>query len=105
MKKRTKPDAAEAIAATEYPYPTRDTLGEEDEYNTNMRELLSAKIRKALQDAATHAMDTERMRVVTILNDLTVRYKPSSTPWQVVQIVRENVTGAMSGAPKKGSTK
>jgi hypothetical protein len=94
---KRKRDICDKIAGTIWLTDAEEDRGE--------RKKFAKRIRRALQKAATHAMEAERMRVVTILNDLTVKYKPSSTPWQVVQIVRENVTGPMSGAPKKGATK
>lgn len=51
MAQRSKPDAAERIAAWEWPYGDRHSTGDEDEYNRIRRKQLAARIRRAIRAA------------------------------------------------------
>jgi hypothetical protein len=105
MAKKRKADAAEKIASTEYPYPTSDSLGEEDEYNHNMRELLAAKIRKGIEDAEAKATEAERERVQAILNTQGSKCKRSKAAIKALRLVYISVTQPLTVKPTKGATK
>jgi hypothetical protein len=45
----TKQDKAAKIAATAYPFPSRDSTGDEDTYNERLRNQLANNIRKAIR--------------------------------------------------------